>query len=367
LGNLSLIGIETQYEKPIIVSDAETEDEREQQAEEHERRRWGAAQRVQRILKNFVRRYLRGLRSPDFQEMAGYEVTTQNYIVFSHLLWRLFAKGWVDSEFIIDALLKTWIFFWGNDTKAGYYQELEKDQQTQALRWLQEHHADAEFIAALAYCAYLTDLERWHELRFSLRNFWRVMLPQLPFKVTAKTVEEIWRIMADLIPYESPSPSRIVNDLAKLAHFETEHSFLREMEARYEYPPYSCAFEEVKVHRPSVGMEVTVECLVLCAEKALSDKETAISILQDCMHVKDLDYYRLASPDHNGSARMLLYDVTDKMGIYWARDRGEDAVDFGQISVEPLSWEISLEKMELLANKVDASLVLTNIRADVSA
>ncbi|KKK59254.1 hypothetical protein LCGC14_3036230, partial [marine sediment metagenome] len=61
---------------------ADSESESEQEAEEIEaekaRRRYSKQKRVRRLLINFIRRYLRGIRSPDFQELAGYEVMAQN-------------------------------------------------------------------------------------------------------------------------------------------------------------------------------------------------------------------------------------------------------------------------------------------------
>ncbi len=365
---------QTQLVKRIIDSAAETEEEREQEAEEYESRRWSAAKRLQRILKNFIQRYLRGLQSPDFQELAGYEVIVQNYIIFSHLLWRLFAKGWVDNEFIIEALLQTWLFFWGNDTKDGYYQQLTKAQKAQVSQLVQEHHVEAEIMAALTYCAEMTnpanrhsEIEHREELRFTLRDFWQSMLRRAPFEVTAKTLEETWRIMGNLNPYEALSPPRIVDELEKLARFETDYSFLRKIEAEYEYPPHTCTFETVTVRRLSLDREVDVDCLVLCNETALADYETANLILQAWMRFKKLDYYRLAAPDHNGSAKMMLYEVSDGAGVYWARDLGKEPIDFGPVMLETLDWEVNHLKLNKLADQVNASLVLPSAKIRVSS
>src|SRR5690606_14917211 len=73
---------------------SESEIESEQEAEEAEavrvQRRRSVQQRVRRLLISFINRYWRGIRSSDFQELAGHEVMAQNYVIFSHFLWRLF-------------------------------------------------------------------------------------------------------------------------------------------------------------------------------------------------------------------------------------------------------------------------------------
>ncbi|HIE54154.1 MAG TPA: hypothetical protein EYP90_03045 [Chromatiaceae bacterium] len=53
---------------------AETEEEREAEEVERRRRQLSREKRIRRIFKNFIRRYLRGIRSVDFQEFAGFEV-----------------------------------------------------------------------------------------------------------------------------------------------------------------------------------------------------------------------------------------------------------------------------------------------------
>jgi len=94
--------------------------------EDAARAHWTLSQRRQRLLKNFIRRYLRGLRSPDFQELAGYEAMAQNYLIFAHILWRLYAKGWVEEEFVLDALLETWQCFWGDGQQPGYLAQCDE-------------------------------------------------------------------------------------------------------------------------------------------------------------------------------------------------------------------------------------------------
>lgn len=340
-------------------SEAETEEEREQEEEEKQKRRLTSRQRIRRILKDFIRRYLRGIRSPDFQEFAGFEVIAQNYVIFAHILWRLFAKDWVEPEFVVESLLQTWGFFWGNDGQTGYYQQLGEEQQAQVLQWVRDYHADAQLLAALCYSAHLTHIEHWEELRFALRDFWRKMLRHSPFEITAETLEEAWHFVAHLIPYEPPRPTAIVDELARLAEFETEYSFLRKLENRYHYPPWSCWLDKARVRRPSSSDSVLVKCLMLRAEDALPDQEGAVALLQEWMRFENLDYYRIHSPDPNGSRKMVFYEVSEMAGVYWARDRGEDPVDFsGPIAPRSNDWDAMLSQLQTLAAQVDAELIL---------
>jgi len=347
-------------------SATETEEEREQEEEERQHRRRTQAQRVARLLKNFIRRYLRGIRSPDFQEFAGFEVIAQNYVIFNHILWRLFSKDWVEPESVIDFLLQTWSFLWGDNSRAGYFQQLDEEQQTQVLQLIRgDHHSDAVLVAALYYSARLTRIGCWEQQRFSLRDFWRRMLCHPPFEITPETLEEAWYIMVSVIPYEPPLPTAIVEELVRLAAFETDDSFLRKLEERYHYPPGCCRFDDrgVSVRRASFVDSVVVDCLVVSAEDALPNLDAAIALLQEWMRFGNLDYYRISSPDRNGSRKIVFYEVSDSAGVYWARDRGENPLEFGG-PIEPRStgWDDGLSRLKALAVQVDARLSFPRVR-----
>ena len=339
---------------------AETEEEHEREEEERQKRRQTQAQRVRRLLKNFIRRYLRGIRSPDFQELAGFEVIAQNYVIFSHILWRLFAKDWVEPEFVLESLLQTWGFFWGSDGQTGYFTELQEGQQAQVLQWIREYHADAELLAALYYGAHLTRTERWEDLRFALRDFWRALLCHPPFNVTAEILEETWHILVRLIPYEPPPPTGIVDELAHLAQFETRGSFLRALEERYGYPRGSCAFTKQTVWREPLRREDIVHCLVIGAANALPSKEVAIAMLQGWMRFEGLDYYRINNPP---GGRVLYYEALEQKGMYWAKDRGDQPSELGSIDPEAAEWDAHLSRLQRLAARIDAGLILPRAKA----
>jgi len=334
------------------ADEAETAEDREEEAEAQERRRRTQIQRVGRLLKNFIRRYLRGIQSPDFQELMGYEVMANNYAIFSHILWRLFAKEWVEPEFIVDSLLRTWHFFWGSDGQPGYYWRLSREQEAQVLELLREYHTDAELLAATYYCAVLTRLGYWLDLRFRLRDFWRETMRRPPFDVTSALLEDAWSIVAHLIPYQPPFPSQIVDELAELARFTTRNRFLRTLEERHRFPQASCKFEKQPVYRKRLEGSDMVDCLVIDAGAALQDMDDAINLLRSWMQAEELEYYRLLNAV-NG--RVLYYDAHEHKGRYWAKDRREETV-FDPVDPLPAAWTSQISRMRTIAEGVDDQL-----------
>jgi len=181
-------------------AEAQTEEEREEQEQEEEQqhRRRSHSQRIRTILRNFIRRYLRGIRSKPFQEWAGFEVIAQNYIIFNHVLFYLLGKReWIDPEFVIETWLEMTLFFWGGDQVPGYYEGLESTQQTQTMAWIREKHTDAEFVVGLFFSAETLEAAQLTDLRFRLRDFWRSFLRRPPFDITAEILTEAWVIVGD--------------------------------------------------------------------------------------------------------------------------------------------------------------------------
>ena len=169
------------------------------------------------MLKSFIRRYLRGIGSLDFQRIAGFEVMTQNYFIFSHLLWRLLARDWVEPEFLIESLLTVWGIFWGARHRKGYFRSLSAEQRDQLNKWSLDYHPDAELLAALYVGSRLTRPSEHEGLRFGLRDFWRTLALQMPFEPKPATMELVWKLVGSLMPYAPPLPSAIVTELTHLA------------------------------------------------------------------------------------------------------------------------------------------------------
>ncbi len=302
------------------------------------------------MLKAFIRRYLAGVRNPEFARAVGYEVMVYNYGIFTHLLWRLFGKDWLPSEFIVQALLDTWTFFWGSRDQRGYFWSLTNEEQALARGWLAEQHAAGQLLASVTWCASLTAGKAQEEVRFCLRDVWREFLQRPLFEATAGEMEVAWRSLSVLRPYMTPLPSEIVETLERLAAFETPDSFLRLMERLYDSRPYSWHFERTRVAREGSHQPVSVVCLVTPATRALGSHEDALKVLHRWMAWEERDYYRIASPAANNAQQLLFWDRAAGSGIYRSSRPQDPIVEFTQVPAAPnpdlASWRTAAEVLE---------------------
>lgn len=347
---------------PITVKgsgEAETEDEREAELEDRHRRRQTWKQRVQRTLKRFIRRYLQGLLSEDFRELAGPEVMGPNYVIFSHILWRLFGKDWLEPEFIIESLLNTWDFFWGKGDKGGYFATLTSEERSDLLEWIAEHRTDSEIIASLCYSAYWTRYQLRVELRLSLRDCWHVLLRNMLFAITEANLEVAWRILAVLVRYDPPSPTAMVEELIALALYETRDDFLTKLEQRLHSAQNSCKFDRQSVWSPARNATWSADCLVVNVPGSLWDWEQARGLLELWMEFESLDYYRIACPIDGA---VIFYEPPTKSGVFWSNKPGEQPMDFGEVVPLPSEWRAIFEKMKSLAAGIQEKRPTLNYR-----
>lgn len=328
---------------------AETEEERVQEIEEQQQRQRRAAPRIRRLLTNFISRYLRGIQNREFQEMAGFEVIAQNYIIFAHLLWKLLTKDWVDPDFLVDSLIGTWKFFWGTQAEAGYFWKADTEHQSQGLGWISERSADAEFLAALWYCYHLAQMEHSEEQLFALRDIWQGVLLRQPFATNRQILEKAWRAVIPLNMHATPSVTQMVDELATLAEFETRESLKKRIEDKFGFPANTCDFDKQTVFRSHLEQADEVDCLIVHSPQALSDMNAGLSLLAEWMRVENLDYYRIVCP---ANGRILFYDKTARSGRYWARDLEQEAVDFGPIQLPARPWDPAISEMRRSANKI---------------
>ncbi len=348
-----------------VVTEAtefETEQEREEEDKEKQRRRRTARARVRQILKNFIKRYIRGIKSQDFQELAGFDVMARNYIIFSHLLWRLFAKDWIEPEFIIESYLKIWQLFWGDKKNAGYYSQLDEKERQQVYMLIREHHSDGLLIAALYYAAHSSILGKWEDIRFSLRDFLRVFLSKQQLKIEDETIEEAWFFIGSLFPYTTPIPSEIIKELRILVDFENQKGFLHSIEQKYGYKNGSCSFEQQGVYREHLQNSATVDCLVIKDPTAITNIDIAFGIVQDWNKFKPRDYYRIISGD---KSRIFYFDVLAKKGHFFQTETDEDA-RFNELpKVAGSDWEIQLDNIIKIAFKVNNTIsLMTTVRKE---
>jgi hypothetical protein len=332
------------------IEEAETEEESEQEDKEKQKRQRSLRARIRGILKSFINRYIRGIESPDFQELAGFEVMSRNYVIFSHLLWKLLTKDWVEPEFIFKSFVQVWRLFWGVSKLKGYYSQLNEKEQEQVLKLIQEHHNGGLLVAAVYYGEYLSSLEGWEEIRFSLRNFLRDFVSNKQLEIDRKVIEDAWIFVSSLLPYDPPIPSKIIDGINHLANYENQKSFLQSIEQNYGYKKKSCSIEKQEVYREHLYSGGVVDCLVIKDPNAISQIDIAYSIVNDWERYNLKDYYRINSGERS---RIFYFDARAKKGCFFNKDTGED-IPFSEIpKKEGKKWETILGEIQEKALKVD--------------
>lgn len=311
---------------------------------------------VRRLLINFIQRYLQGIRHPDFQEMASYEVMGQNYVIFSHFLWRLFSHDWIEHDLVSGFVLETWKLFWGSALQGGYWQSMKPAEQEDVLKLVREYHADAHWLASIYYASTITLNPKHNELRFNLRDHLRFLLTEAFFTIDESTVEHAWHLVARLNPYNPPRPGGIIEALARLASFETRAHFLRSIELEFGLQDQSCRIENVRVYRNWLRSKATVDCLMIEDGNVLSTPDQAAQILVRWMYAEPrMDYYRVHTRDTNQRA---FYDVQDRAGSYWNLAISDRSIDLKELGIPTFAWDIALEDLAKLAVALDKRLTL---------
>jgi hypothetical protein len=341
------------------------EEELEDEDSELAQRSWSQQQRTQRLLKAFIRRYLHGVTSADFREFAGVEVLAQNFIIFSHILWRIWVKGWVDADFLIEAMLTTWTTFFGTEHDSGALNDVDPAVHVQIDSLLREHHTISTLLAALFDSAHVAQNEGWEDLQLALRDFWRAFLERHAGIVTLEVLEETWYHLADVYPHETPLPLTIIGELDSLANFETLTGFLRSLERSHRYPPNSCHFERVVVNRENIG-RAAIDCLVIDAVEELQNADETVSIITDWMQFKRLDYYRIVTPTSQNTQRVALYEVPSESGVFWNRQTKQQT-EIVRIAATSPSWSTPIKHLRQLAAQLKVTMHLPTPQALISS
>jgi hypothetical protein len=353
------------------TGDEESEADAEADEEAHERRRLSWERRVSRMFKSFIKRYLLGFASRDFQEFVGPLVMAQNFIVFSHLLWRLLAKDWLEIDFLTDAQLAVWDAFWGSVQKDGYISSLSSEVQAEIQGVLQAHEVAGQMLAtvvgfddvlAQVHRAYRDedyddDAEALLGKRLQLRDFWRKVLTRPPVQIEAHDLEVAWRLVATQNAFEPPRPSVIVSKLARLARLTSRASLTEAVARHLGIPANRCYFDRARVRTPSARSEETVDCLVINDADAISDYSSALEILREWMRTEPRPYYRIVSPAANQTDRLIFFDTVEQTGTFYRKDTRE-ARDFQRVVMASEPWDAELSQLSGLAGALDVTLAL---------
>jgi len=340
-------------EDGLITS--ETEEEQEKDEVEKQKRRKSARFRLRKILKNFIKRYINGIQSQKFQELAGFSVMARNYVIFTHFLWQLFGKDWLEDEYIVESFIKIWRLFWGEKKTQGYYHSLDQVEQVETVKVIHDHHNDGLQIASLYYGASLSWSQDWEELRFALRDFLRYFMENLPFEISQEVLTDAWSLTSHLLPYSPPIPSQIVDELVRLSNFENKKGFLRTVELEFGFSEGSCSIERITVYRQHLSDSAAVECLVVNAPTALKSLEDAITILNLWRRYRSQNYYRISSGD---SKRLFFYDFQINQGVFYNKENNE-IVNISELPpCSEVGWVEQLRQIKGISLKVDESISL---------
>ena len=129
------LGHEPEYENPDDIDDASGEDT----DDEGDGKRLVPRQRVRRLWRSFINRFIRGLSDEQFIRTVGSSVVIPSYVVFNHLCRRLRIIDLVDADFLVDAQTKLWRFMWGEGARGGYLSHLSQEELAVAQKILSDH------------------------------------------------------------------------------------------------------------------------------------------------------------------------------------------------------------------------------------
>lgn len=331
------------------VEMAETIEEFEEEAEAEQERTQSSKKRLQRIMMGFIRRYLRGLSSPEFQNLAGYAVTTQNYAIFSHILWLLFKKDWMDDQqdFLFETLLQMWKYFWGYSKKTGYVADLTEEELTEAFKICRAQRLAAVQLATLYYGAVLYSSKRYatDNQRVQLRDYWRYLLESRPFSLSDQEFAEAVRLIKAVLPYNTPTNEAILTELRSLAAFETRNTLLRGIETKFGFQRGSCSFSIQPVWLNASDREITTTCMAISSPHALHSCKQAMQLIQEWMRFEKLPVYRITHPSATESKRVAIYELDMKSGDFLARDIDPAPTKLPELHPVIPKWEEELDRL----------------------
>ncbi len=329
------------------ANEIELESEQDLLAEEKRKTEHGNMwdKRISGYLGRFIKRYLKGIRSPDFRKIAGVEIMAKNYVIFSHILWILFGKDFLEHEHITESIREVNDLFWGKEDQLGYFDGLSGEERVPFLEILTENNADAQTIASLYYSAYLARSQNWEQLRFDLRDCCRRIFQKSPFKITECMLNKSTEIISDLVPYESPSPAIVLDELLELTRFNTRAKFLKNLEIHFGHK--SCSFQRVTVTRDRIERGYRADCLEISEKGNIPSNNILEGILQDWLLFEKLDYYRI----HVGKIKRVIYDVKKPAIIYYDGLRETETEIHKVVRPKEFPWEKKLLEINLNLDK----------------
>ncbi len=350
--------IAAEGEKGLQTDDADSDEE---EVEAH-RRRWSRQARINVLLKNFIRRFVSGLGSTAFQDVAGPEVVVSNYVIFLHLLARLYEREWVDADALSEATAETIEAMWGRDERPGYIARLDADSAETVVSFVREKHSDAQLLALVYLLA--RDLQQSHvtDLRLRVRDAWRALLRGGRLPLTGVSLRDTAVLLRPVQPPDGPRLSDVVEELRQLAEFRTRDELIDALRQRFATTPGSCYFDTVTVRIPPRPHDVKAECILIDDDDLTFTVEDAQWTLGAWMQVESRSYYRVQVRSRTGSPStrfVAFYQPALQRGHYAALGPDRHSVALTNLHTPAAPWDDAMLDLMVAAEREDAARTWT--------
>ncbi|MFL5796555.1 MAG: hypothetical protein ACJ77A_01315 [Actinomycetota bacterium] len=360
---------QTNIDDPALLEgDLETETPGEEdeasvdieELEDEVERRWSQAARLRVHWRNFMDRYLTGLRSPAWQELVGTAVLSGNYEIFSHVLQRLHRQPWLNfdfTKFLVHAQAETHGFVWGlsGSASAGWLSNLPERDRVLVTSAFIDRHLAVRLLVDLAGCSALTrsdELDPSYDLiqeRKGMRDVARAILvhPSWTKLVSSEMnlIRDATAIAGDLAAGEygywpvPPTADRLVSELRDLARFTTSAELQQDVAGLL-------GAKQLNVHVRRIllgpeGRQVVTQDLEVDGLLSI-DLETALMVMARFAIVDPGPRYRV----HAGRS-WLLYD-RDSGEIQWLPDLYSDEIRVPKLPTVESPWDVSITSLSNL-------------------
>jgi hypothetical protein len=340
------------WDEPAIVVGEDEGSTSEEEAEEIRVRTLDLQQRRQLAVRRFVTSCLRGITSEGFRDIAGFAFVTRIYAIFDHVLLRFAEKRWVDLEFLADAELSLWEFYWGTASNAGAYFGATEPERVLALKLLEEHAELQTLLAMLSALAQAAEPSRpqplSEELRRRLRDVLQGVLLREPLSFDDEAARSAVALCAVLAVGDPPTAEQVVDALLSTERSANLLEFVGQLVELLGPAAKGAGFVDgVQCRRPALKQNWGARCLVFISPGAVDTPDRAMLALRCWMRFQpELAYYRMSYPPEDTSVvQVAFYDRIDDRGAY-KNSAGGGIETFGPLAALEPSWQTGLDHLQ---------------------
>jgi hypothetical protein len=325
------LGTEHESEDADLLDDvAENSDD---EAADGAPRRMAPRQRVRRLWRNFVRRFVEGLSDHEFVASVGSAVIVPSYIVFNHLCRRLRVVDLVNADFLTEAQLQLWSFMWGNGRDGGYLEGLQLDEREVARRLLADHEDLTVTLASVedAWChVWSTAMD----VR-PLRDVWRQFLTSEDWVPESGALARAAAVTNECEGDEG----RLFDDLYDLATHMQDSERNEEIAERLGINRSGIEVKRSKVQRGGeAGIEEEHSYLEISGVEVSREDARDVFAIWKAFEPRQR-YFRIQAPN-----AVAVLDLDYDQRFYFDRaDGSEHVLDVGSRPAPP--WEVRLEEL----------------------